>query len=249
MCKGVQRCEDRMWSSTCAGQGQVAAETCDANNHDEDCDGMANEDCACADGAMELCAGNDRGLCRPGVRTCDAGQWSACTGVVGATAESCDSLDNDCDGIADNGAMCGGGTRCEGGRCVQCLTDGECQGMRAPACQVAYCDLALAACKVRFLPDRTRCAVGVCRAGSCFAGCIEDGDCTAANETCVNGRCTVEPGCGNGQLDSGEQCETGMLGETCRSLGYDGGSLACRSCGYDMSRCYRNDPPVGGSGA
>ena len=72
---------------------------------------------------------------------------------------------------------------------------------------------------------------------------------TAANETCVNSRCTVEPGCGNGQLDSGEQCENGMLGETCRSLGYDGGNLACRSCVYDMSRCYHDDPPVGGSGA
>lgn len=247
MCKGVQSCENGTWSFACSGQGQMSVEVCDADNHDEDCDGMSNEDCACADGAMEVCPGNDRGLCRPGIRLCEGGQWGACSGVISATAETCDALDNDCDGIVDNDAPCAGGARCEGGRCVQCLSDSECQAARPPACQESYCDKAIGVCKMKALADRTRCPSGVCRAGSCFAGCIEDGDCTAPDETCVNSRCMVEPGCGNGRLDSGEQCDGTILNETCRSLGYDGGNLSCRDCSYDIRSCFNNEPPAGGT--
>lgn len=108
--------------------------------------------------------------------------------------------------------------------------------------------MAVALCKTRYLADRTRCSGGVCRAGSCFAGCIEDGDCTSPDETCVNSRCMVEPGCGNDRVDPGEQCESTMLNETCRSLGYDGGNLTCRNCTYDTRQCFNDDPPAGGTG-
>jgi cysteine-rich repeat protein len=41
------------------------------------------------------------GLCHGGTQTCTAGAWGACGGQVVPTAELCDTLDNDCDGSAD----------------------------------------------------------------------------------------------------------------------------------------------------
>jgi hypothetical protein len=53
--------------------------------------------------------------------------------------------------------------------------------------------------------------------------------------------------CGNGMLDSGEQCDGSLLaGESCFSAGYDGGVLACTAdCTYDFAAC-TGDPPVCG---
>ncbi len=55
------------------------------------------------------------------------------------------------------------------------------------------------------------------------------------------------PTCGNGALDSGEQCDGVLLdGETCEGLGFIGGTLLCTaSCGYDVSGCI---PVVCGDG-
>jgi hypothetical protein len=41
------------------------------------------------------------GECKGGTRTCDAGAWTPCIGQTPPLEESCDSLDNDCDGELD----------------------------------------------------------------------------------------------------------------------------------------------------
>jgi cysteine-rich repeat protein len=45
--------------------------------------------------------------------------------------------------------------------------------------------------------------------------------------------------CGNGSIETGEECDLGALGDaTCESLGYAGGLLACDSlCSFDKSAC------------
>ncbi|MCS6798956.1 MAG: MopE-related protein [Myxococcota bacterium] len=102
------------WGS-CEGQRFPGAEAC--NGVDDDCDGVSDEDCACAPGATESCyegpAGTrGRGECRDGLRTCIAGPggvgsfWGSCTGWVGPATESCNGLDDDCDGASDEDCAC-----------------------------------------------------------------------------------------------------------------------------------------------
>lgn len=84
-------------------------ETCDGS--DEDCDGAIDEDF----GVGAPCQAP--GICGVGTGECSADGRGVCdVGPEGsasrAVAEGCDGLDNDCDGVADEGGACGGET-CE----------------------------------------------------------------------------------------------------------------------------------------
>ncbi len=68
---------------------------------DNDCDGVIDEGCQCADGASQPC-GDNVGQCTQGEQTCVGGRWGACSGQ-GPSSETCDGVDNDCDGATDEG--------------------------------------------------------------------------------------------------------------------------------------------------
>ena len=56
----------------------------------------------CEDGLqVEACGGRTGGLCRPGWRWCTDGAWGECGGFEPPQAESCNGLDDDCDGDVD----------------------------------------------------------------------------------------------------------------------------------------------------
>ena len=57
--------------------------------------------------------------------------------------------------------------------------------------------------------------------------------------------------CGNGIIESGEQCDgSNLAGQTCTGLGYAGGTLSCKvDCTFNASQCTAAPPPGGGGGA
>lgn len=91
------------------------------NRIDDDCDGQVDEGCTgCRDGVKQAC-GSTLGVCQIGQTTCARGVWGACIGGRNPSSESCNDLDDDCDGQVDescsscaSSADCSRGEICNG---------------------------------------------------------------------------------------------------------------------------------------
>ncbi|MBN2493603.1 MAG: DUF4114 domain-containing protein [Deltaproteobacteria bacterium] len=216
-------------------------EICD-DGIDNDCDGFIDSldsDCGeCTPGDTRPC-GSDVGECRPGVQACNAqARWGECGGEVGPEPERCDGLDNDCDGVVDEGDLCSGYDICLCGECVSACQAGECpSGDRI--CVNGWC-VSDACCGVscppgeECIPESGRCADRcvtqavecepgqVCRMGECVdIDCFEEG--CPPGERCVAGACQPDP-CYGVECADDEYCHAGE----CLAV-------ACADCGPDES--------------
>lgn len=99
---------------------------------DNDCDGSFDEGCDCIGGQTQRC-GLTYGECEksPGTQTCENGVWGECQNPPQPVAETCNGLDDDCDGTKDNPApiVCFSNSVCQyyleacsGGVDAQCPT-------------------------------------------------------------------------------------------------------------------------------
>ncbi|MGK0358293.1 MAG: hypothetical protein ACI9U2_000577 [Bradymonadia bacterium] len=169
-----------------AEPGQPGVEKC--NGRDDDCNGVIDDDgrggpliTACYEGPDGT---RDVGQCVGGSQLCENGQLGACEGsVIPAEQESCDAVDNDCDGATDEAPVIGTGLRCQDGV-------GECVALGASFCangeiacdarpgqpQAEICDARDNDCDAR--TDEG----GVCEGPNCADGCDILTDCAAVPE-------------------------------------------------------------------
>ena len=100
---GTQTCSAGVFGA-CAGGVTAGSEVCEGLL-DENCNGTVDEGCLCTVGMTRAC-GTATGACAPGSQTCGATGWGACAGGIGPATELCNAIDDDCDGMTDEGGVC-----------------------------------------------------------------------------------------------------------------------------------------------
>ncbi len=217
------------------------------NNADEDCDTRIDETLSRGCGTMV-------GRCTPGMQTCSAGAWSTCSGN-NPIAETCNNIDDDCDGVIDGMTRpCGTssvGTCRLGTETCTAGAWGSCVGAVSPATEV--CDTLDNDCnastadgsadpRVNQMCGNNR---GVCQPGTtaCQAGEIRCNGATAGTTELCDG---LDNDC-DGNVDEGVAATDTRINKPCIAPGgvFMGGPVAvngqCRTgtsvCSGGMLMC------------
>ena len=235
---GTQTCSNGAFGE-CRGAVVAAPEAC--NGVDDDCDSQVDE------GVVAPACALNQGVCAGAVQACDGeAGFSECDGarylaqnpnyVAVETAEHCDGLDNDCDGLQDEECECvDGATQVCGvnvGACTQgtqtCAGGrfGECTGV-APVAEI--CDAVDNDCDGAVDEDVTRPACG-----------LDQGVCAGARQRCVGGSFGACGGEEYGPQYEAEESSCDAVDNDCDGEVDEGCGCvdgAVQSCGSNTGAC------------
>jgi MYXO-CTERM domain-containing protein len=196
------------------------------------------------DGGGVPCANTGmQGVCATGVTQCVVGSTPTCVPTIKPSAEKCDNLDNDCNGMVDDGTgLCPGNQVCSHGQCIDPCSTGEFACGPPLVCVNGFC--------VDPGCESVTCNVGqVCHGGVCVGGC--DGVVCPTNQICELGVC-VDPcagvtcsagACVLGSCVQSCSCQPCPSGQTCTAKG------ACVDTGCDKITCDKSKGQVCVKGA
>jgi len=164
---------------------------------------------SCA-GAGEACEVPEAmGACAVGLTECEPGGGLSCREVTSPADETCDAIDNDCDGAVDEGeALCGAAEACDRGVCVASCFEGGCG--EGQSCADGLC-VETACVDVECGPGER------CLDGACVGAC--EGVVCPGEQVCRAGVCV--DACAGVTCEDGRVCEAGVCVQTCE----------CRPCG------------------
>ncbi|PLX21916.1 hypothetical protein C0584_01095 [Candidatus Parcubacteria bacterium] len=201
-------------------------DNCSGVTPDEGCDADNDNYCDCGqtfvDGAFLLtCTQTDNTNAASRATTCDCDESN--TTINPGASELCDNLDNNCSGFSDEGCDADGDGYCA---CPPALPSIVVNPFVYPVCSLT-----------NPLSPLTIAQTCDCMDGLGFAGVnpgnLSETDCTnSLDDDCdgdidaLDSDCTPLPGCGNGVLDPGEDCDDGNTSNG------DGCNISCLyTCG------------------